>query len=331
MPKEPDADGLSISDIGVDFILDAAGLNDDESAVDAGVVSSWSADLGFGADAAPVKAVQLALDEDEFPLAFDEGAPLVIDSLDYDAELSGVDSGFFGGEQEEDIWEIPAGRSEVVLPATESRVASAQAAQTTAVNDSAAPNPPRGEVLGLSQLPHFELDLPRDIIDPAGQTVLASQGPDGIPDARAGIVQKKRGTRSPAPAGFSRESSTQRPVLIRPDSQLGGTTPLDPPKNGGQVLARAHLVTKVVRRRNGAARPSAAEASIPDRIPVPANFVGDGVDDDTAPETEEEFIARKTMDFRNADSDGTPDDVRVERPIGAAALVAWMSTGDEDA
>lgn len=339
MPNRTDADSLSVSDIGVDSILDAAGLTEDDSEMGSGGesgmesdgISSWSADLGFGPDPTFTKEDPPVLDEAEFALAFDDSAPLVPDALDDAATLSGLDSGFFAGKQEEDIWEIPNDRSRLVSPAAKARRAMGQNGVAAAL-----PAPPVGRsgATGtdpqVSQLPHFELDLPRNTIDPADQTIIAAQTEGGVPDARAGIVQMKRATRTPSPDDPALGSSTQRPVLIRPNNSLARSAPIDSPKNGGQVIARARVVSKVVRRRTAPEEPPEAEALPPDQIPTPTDFMGVGDADDTLPETEEELAARTTVDFNNNDGDVAPDSTRITSPTGAAALVAWMNEADEE-
>ncbi len=333
MPNQLDAEDLSVSDIGVDSILDAAGLGEDDVSPtqadaddqSAGGISLLTNDLEIGHESAYGEVDQPVLDEDEFAFAFDDNSLLVPESIDDGAELSGVDSGFFAGTFEEDIWEVPGDRSKALSPASIGLDTTEQN-PVLATSGAAAPSVdamhPR-----LSQLPHFELDLPAESIDEGAQTVFAAQTESGVPDVRAGIVQKKRAQRSKKGDDFKRESSTKRAVLIRPDDQFGVAVSLDAPKDGGQVIARTRIVSKVICRRNAPDKPSKVEAAIPERTPIPAGFVGEGVADDTTPETEEEVTAWNTGDFAKAD--GTPDEVWVERPTGAAALVAWMSKGEE--
>jgi hypothetical protein len=132
-------------------------------------------------------------------------------------------------------------------------------------------------------------------------------------------------------------------VLIRPDDNLRAIAPVDAPKNSGQILARARLVSKVVRRRgsNGAKLP-AARRSIPAETDVPNKFIDATDETGVLPDHEDErrnlraatpqtsTVHDPPMSKLDEGADGVPDEIRVERPTGAAALVAWMSTLEEE-
>ena len=358
MPKRTDA-SLSVSDIGVDSILDAAGLGDDyDSMLDAGPapVTELGSDLGFGPDPEFADSTRDVMDEEDFALALDANAPLIPDAPVDEDGLSGIDSGFFDPAVGAEMWEVPSDRGTRLAPTGNPNVLGQfgeprrGSEQTKVIGGrvsrapTSRPNPasPVNETVfradpRLSQLPHFELDLPQDTTDPADQTVIASQDlKTGVPDARVGIVKKRRSQRGPSPEDFVGESSsTQRPVLIRPDDNLARVAPIDAAKNSGQVLARARVVSKVVRRRNSnGTKKSAAERSIPDRIPLPIEFV-EAADTIVIPDEQAALTTprrdstpppneRPTLSLDEGE-DGTPDEVRIERPTGAAALVAWMN------
>ena len=346
----------------MDSILDAAGLGDQyDSSLDTGgtaPISDFGSDRGFGRDPAYAESPPAILDEAAFAEALGEDRPLVPeDSVDA-SDLSGIDSGFFeetftGAE----AWEIPERRAEVGGSSNPNlrgqlRRHTAETAFVPYEAPSAlrTPAPPVEETVfradpRVSQLPHFELDLPQDTIDPADQTAIAAQDAlTGVTDARAGIVQKKRSQQSQAADEFSREgSSTQRPVLIRPNgpnkkrakasrksaTQRTKATRTNPetPRNGSQVLARAKVVSKRVSRRTGEPIDEPAPPVDEAALTIPAE------DDVTVFTPTDSEIVRRYSDAQATlpqldGEDGVPDETRIERPTGAAALVAWMNDTD---
>lgn len=350
MSKRPDDALFSVSDIGVDSILDAAGLGEvHDSSLDTGgqaPLTEFGSDLGFGRDAKYAEKPPNILDEAAFAQALGQDRPLVPEDGVDDAELSGIDSDFFHAARPNDAWEVPANRGNVGASSNPNLRAKfgCHTAETAPVSDDgrSLPRTPPGPATEtvfradprVSQLPHFELELPQDTVDPAEYTVIeAEDATTGVSDARAGIVKKRRSQR-PNPDESNHEgSSTQRPVLIRPNDTKSERRKrpqkMETPKNGGQVLARAKVVSKVVRRRRGAVvEPSPIDQAA---MTIPADEEATIY---TSPKSEavRGYPATTggvdtTLEYPS-DEDGAPDEIRVERPTGAAALVAWMNDAE---
>ncbi|MCB9508113.1 MAG: hypothetical protein H6698_08845 [Myxococcales bacterium] len=274
MSSESDLD-LEVSDIGVDSILDAAGLDGTAQII-----------------AAKAQSSRPAASRPSDPPVFDIHLGDLPGDDEDEASLSGLDQQFFGDDE---LWEVPRAGELSSRANGLARVGSAvdvraHARASAAPRHSATEPAHEAASLHLSQLPHFDVELPEED-DSAGEAAFDATvaGFGRVPTSGGG---RRRETDA--------VTTTRRPVMLRPSSRSS----TDSGEGAdGAVLGRARVATRIVRREGSA-------------------------DGERDPATSDETVALHLVDADlREDRDETAaavDEAPEGGPrMGAAALMAW--------
>lgn len=271
------SDALSISDIGVDALLEAAGLTGEMDRLREDAAGRGSNDSSLPSFdelvGNPPRELELELDSvpgrSDFTLGFGDGSGL---PTEIDSGISGINESFFAPEAEPPANRVPDARKRVLALATAPDVALDDTAPEPLMLADARSNEAT-RMTGAEAIARFGSPKP-SMTDDA--TLLAEEthtewAPQLTSDAPiaafSGIVRRKRGATESSEAA----SSTRRPVTLRPSSRSGVGDLSSDGQSAGSVLGRARVATRVVRRSDssGASSVAAEDANATARPPHP--------------------------------------------------------------
>lgn len=263
------ADALSISDIGVEALLEAAGLTGEmerlrDAAAGTGcndsslpsfdeLVGNPPRELELDAESAPGRS--------DFTLGFGDGGGL---PTEIDSGISGINESFFAPAAEPERARVPDARRRVLALATAPDVAFDDTApEPLMLADARASQPARMTgAEAIARFGHAGQSIAEDATLLADEATLLAEeeaptewAPQPASDAPmaafSGIVRRKRGSSESTEAG----ASTRRPVVLRPSTRSTVDENSDGQSNGS-VLGRARVATRIVRRSDTSGAPA---------------------------------------------------------------------------